>query len=97
VGIFVHRLGWLGRLALVAAVAAALGLASCGRKGPLDPTPAAGLTEPPTPRPSLGEQSDSIAPPPPRPEARPQRRAPAATPPPPPAQKSFFLDFLIGK
>ena len=43
----------LGRLALVAVVvAAALGLAACGRKGTLDPPPNASLTEPATPRPS---------------------------------------------
>jgi len=31
------------RLAVLAALAAALGLAGCGRKGPLDPPPAASL------------------------------------------------------
>jgi predicted small lipoprotein YifL len=31
----------LARFALVAALAAALGLAACGRKGPLDPPPVA--------------------------------------------------------
>jgi predicted small lipoprotein YifL len=31
------------RLALIGALAAALGLAACGRKGPLDPPPAASL------------------------------------------------------
>jgi predicted small lipoprotein YifL len=31
------------RLALLAALAAALGLTGCGRKGPLDPPPAASL------------------------------------------------------
>jgi predicted small lipoprotein YifL len=95
VRISVHR---LGRLAMAAALtAAALGLASCGRKGPLDPPPAAGLTEPPSPRPSLGEQSEAI-PPSPSFDVRPPRATAAAapaTPPPPP--KSFFLDFLVGK
>lgn len=32
------------RLALLAALAGALGLAGCGRKGPLDPPPAASLS-----------------------------------------------------
>jgi len=81
----------LGRLALVAVTAAAvLGLAACGRKGNLDPPPNASLTEPATPRPSLGEDSDSLAPQPP------PRAAPASNSPPAPP-KSFFLDFLIGK
>ncbi len=31
------------RLAMIAALAAALGLAACGRKGPLDPPPGASL------------------------------------------------------
>jgi predicted small lipoprotein YifL len=31
------------RLAMIGALAAALGLAACGRKGPLDPPPAASL------------------------------------------------------
>ena len=31
------------RIALIGALAASLGLASCGRKGPLDPPPAASL------------------------------------------------------
>jgi predicted small lipoprotein YifL len=87
----------IGRLALAGAIlVAALGLASCGRKGPLDPPPSAALTEPAAPRPSLGEESDSRIAPAPSGEARPQRNA-AATTPPPPQQKSFFLDFLIGK
>ncbi len=33
----------LFRLALIGALAAALGLAACGRKGPLDPPPGASL------------------------------------------------------
>ena len=35
------------RLALIGALAAALGLAACGRKGPLDPPPSAALTNNP--------------------------------------------------
>jgi predicted small lipoprotein YifL len=83
------------RLALVAAMTAALGLAACGRKGPLDPPPSAGLAPPPAyaPRPSLGEENYGPAPPP---VERTAVAAPpaAATPPPP---KTFFLDFLLGK
>ena len=39
---------------------AALGLTACGRKGPLDPPPTAGLTTPQssTSRPSIGEESE---------------------------------------
>jgi predicted small lipoprotein YifL len=42
-----------GRLALIGALAAALGLAACGRKGPLDPPPGAsleGVAQPNAPR-----------------------------------------------
>jgi predicted small lipoprotein YifL len=35
------------RFALVVLVAAALGLAACGRKGPLDPPPSAAVPPPP--------------------------------------------------
>jgi predicted small lipoprotein YifL len=37
------------RLALIGALAAALGLAACGRKGPLDPPPGASLEGEPQP------------------------------------------------
>jgi predicted small lipoprotein YifL len=84
------------RLALVAAMTAALGLAACGRKGPLDPPPSAGLAPPPAyaPRPSLGEENYGPVSPPAgeRPRAA---AAPAAAVAPPP--KTFFLDFLLGK
>jgi predicted small lipoprotein YifL len=84
------------RLALVAAMMAALGLAACGRKGPLDPPPSAGLTPPPayTPRPSLGEEN--YAPPPPGDHARTAVAAPPAPAEPSP-QKTFPLDFLLAK
>jgi len=80
---------------LVAAMTAALGLAACGRKGPLDPPPSAGLTPPPayTPRPSLGEENYGPALPPVG--ERPVAAPPAATAPVPP--KTFFLDFLLAK
>ena len=87
----------LSRLALAAVMMAALGLAACGRKGPLEPPPAAALADPqPTAaRPSLGEDNDAAAPsgePAPR---RAQASAPPAASPPP--KKSFFLDFLLAK
>lgn len=37
------------RLALIGALVASLGLAACGRKGPLDPPPAASVTGEPQP------------------------------------------------
>jgi predicted small lipoprotein YifL len=90
------------RIALAAVLTGALGLAACGRKGPLDPPPSAGLT-PNTayaPMPSLGESHEgvpfggAIAPPPPPAAPAPP---PGAPPAPPPPQKTFFLDFLLGK
>ena len=44
--VFRHR---FGRLALIGVLAAALGLAGCGRKGPLDPPPGASLAGEPQP------------------------------------------------
>jgi len=44
----------LFRLALVGALAASLGLAACGRKGPLDPPPGASLEGVPQPNASPG-------------------------------------------
>jgi predicted small lipoprotein YifL len=81
------------RIALVAVLTGALGLAACGRKGPLDPPPSAGLAPSTayTPRPGLGEEHYGTPP------GAPVVPAPAAAPAPPPAQKSFFLDFLLGK
>jgi predicted small lipoprotein YifL len=89
------------RLALVTAMMAALGLAACGRKGPLDPPPSAGLTTPQSSasRPSLGEETNGFTPPPADDRARAASAAPAsatASPPPPP-KKTFFLDFLLAK
>jgi predicted small lipoprotein YifL len=80
------------RIALAAVLTGALGLAACGRKGPLDPPPSAGLTPSTTytPRPGLGEEH----------YGSPPGAAPApvaAAPAPPPQQKAFFLDFLLGK
>jgi predicted small lipoprotein YifL len=91
-----HSVDRWSRLALVAAMTAALGLAACGRKGPLDPPPSAGLTPPPAyaPRPSLGEENYGPAPVGERPRTG-VAAPPAAAEPPP--KKTFFLDFLIGK
>jgi predicted small lipoprotein YifL len=85
------------RLALVAAMMAALGLAACGRKGPLDPPPSAGLAPPPAyaPRPSLGEENYGPVSPPAGERPRTAAAPAAAVEPPPP--KTFFLDFLLGK
>ena len=76
------------RSALAVALALALGLAGCGRKGALDPPPG-GLAEPsvigaqPTPAPGpdgkVAAASDPNAPPAPQ----------------PPAKKTFLLDWLI--
>ena len=78
---------------------AALGLAACGRKGPLDPPPAAGLTTPQsyTSRPSIGEESDNLRPTDEHAPARPQAAAPASATTSPPPKKDFFLDFLLAK
>ena len=85
------------RLALVAAMTATLGLAACGRKGPLDPPPSAGIPPPPAyaPGPSLGEENYGPLPP----GERPQAAAVAPTQPPPtkPPPKTFPLDFLLAK
>jgi len=85
------------RIAVMAVLTAALGLGACGRKGPLDPPPSAALPPPPatTPAPGLAEHYVP-APPIGAPGGAP---APAAAPPPAaaPQQKTFFLDFLLGK
>ena len=60
------------RLALIGALAASLGLAACGRKGPLDPPPGASLASQPQvqtqdatgtqgPRPTGGQATDNNA------------------------------------
>jgi predicted small lipoprotein YifL len=81
------------RVALAAVLTGALGLAACGRKGPLDPPPGAGLTPTTayTPRPGLGEEHYGTPP------GAPPPAAAAPAPAPPPQQKTFFLDFLLGK
>lgn len=76
-----------------------LGLGACGRKGPLDPPPSAGITPPPgyAPRSSLGEENYGPLPLPPgeRPRTAAAPPPPVQTDPPPP--KTFPLDFLLAK
>ncbi|MBO0752477.1 MAG: lipoprotein [Bradyrhizobiaceae bacterium] len=91
-------------MALAAALTAALGLAACGRKGPLDPPPSASLPQAPTTytsRPGLGEERYGVAAAGGGAQAAPAPRAApapaAAAPAPPPQEKTFFLDFLLGK
>lgn len=83
-----------GRIALAAVLTGALGLAACGRKGPLDPPPSASLPPAPTAytRPGLGAEHVGTPP-----GAAPAPAAAAAAPAPPPQHKTFFLDFLLGK
>src|SRR5215470_9648527 len=84
----------LVRVAAIAALAvAALTLAGCGRKGPLDAPPSAQISPPPPNEPSLGENSDPNAP-----GFRRAPRASAVAPAPtaaPAQQRTFFLDPLI--
>jgi predicted small lipoprotein YifL len=87
-------------LLLAAAVTAAFALSGCGRKGPLDPPPMAGLPAPPaytSQQRSLGEENTFAAPPGERAAARGQAAAQAPPGTPPPQQRSFPLDFLVGK
>jgi predicted small lipoprotein YifL len=80
------------RLAAFAALAAALVLGGCGRKGPLDPPPSA-MVAPAPEGPSLGEAND--------PNMTGFRRAPSSTVtaqptgPLPPDKRTFILDPLI--
>jgi predicted small lipoprotein YifL len=71
----------LARIALVGALLVALGVAGCGRKGGLDPPPAAAVPEP--------APIAADAPPPVGPDGR-----PVLTPPPPP-RRSTPIDWLI--
>ena len=80
------------RLAALAALAAALALGGCGRKGPLDPPPSAAIAPAPD-TPSLGDNPD--------PNMTGYRRAPSSavaaqpTGPLPPDKRTFILDPLI--
>ena len=81
------------RLAAFAALAAALALGGCGRKGPLDPPPSTSAAPAPD-EPSLGDNSDPNfaggfrRPPPNTVTAQP-------TGPLPPDKRTFILDPLI--
>ncbi len=81
------------RLAAFVALAAALALAGCGRKGPLDPPPSAVIAPAPE-GPSLGDNADPNM-------AGGYRRAPSSTVtaqptgPLPADRRSFILDPLI--
>lgn len=81
------------RLAAFAALAAALALGGCGRKGPLDPPPSAVIAPAPD-TPSLGDANDPNL-------TGGYRRAPSApvtaqpTGPLPPDKRTFILDPLI--
>ena len=85
------------RLAALVALASALALAGCGRKGALDPPPSAAVTPPPAPdeRTSLGQGYDPNTPGYLRAPQQPVVAAAPSTTEPPPARRSFFLDFLI--
>jgi predicted small lipoprotein YifL len=81
------------RLAAFAALGAALALAGCGRKGPLDAPPSAAISPPPPPaQPSLGENYDPNTP---GFRRAPRETAAATTGPVPPDQRTFLLDPLI--
>jgi predicted small lipoprotein YifL len=81
------------RLAAFAALAAALALGGCGRKGPLDPPPSAAIAPAPE-GPALGEANDPNL-------VGGYRRAPSATVtdqptvPSPRDKRTFILDPLI--
>jgi predicted small lipoprotein YifL len=78
--------------ALAVALAAALSLAGCGRKGPLDPPPSAAIPSTP-PSAAASGPAQFFDPMTPTGNAQPARvqAAPASQP----AQKSFLLDPLI--
>ena len=86
--------GLLARLALIGPLAAALALAGCGRKGPLEAPPSASIAQPIEHEPSLGEApndpmvSGYVRPP------QPQAVQPGVAQQPPP-KRSFFLDWLL--
>jgi len=76
------------RIAAMTALATGLALASCGRKGPLEPPPSANLSSPPaSSQPTLGEpEHDAL---------EGERRTTTAERPSSDQKKTFPLDFLI--
>lgn len=81
------------RVAVLAALGAALALAGCGRKAGLDAPPSAAVSPPPAAEPSLGELNDPNAPG----YRRAPREAVVASPStqPVPQKRTFILDPLI--
>jgi predicted small lipoprotein YifL len=78
------------RLAAVGALMAALGLSACGRKGALDPPPAAAVpVQQVVPVAHNGGPVDVLGP-----DGRPVPAA-APAPPPPPQQQRFILDWIL--
>jgi predicted small lipoprotein YifL len=76
------------RLALIGVALAALTLAGCGRKGPLDPPPGASMVSEPAPAADAPATSDLVTP------TGQTRDAPRATVPAGP-NKRIFLDGLL--
>jgi predicted small lipoprotein YifL len=73
-----------GRMAVLAAAIAAVGLSGCGRKSGLDLPPSAAITDP------------QAAPPGTAPNGPPLLGQPAPPPPPPPGPpRRFLLDFML--
>lgn len=78
------------RLALIGALAASIGLAACGRKGPLDPPPGASLANETQPAAAPVGASDPLVAP--IGQTRENTGAPRATP---NSNKRIFLDNLL--
>lgn len=82
--------------ALAFALAAALSLAACGRKGPLDPPPSAAIASPPPATAAPARYVDTTTPTgAPQPVQSAPLPAPQAAPAPQPPKKTFILDPLI--
>jgi predicted small lipoprotein YifL len=74
-------------LALIAALLLALGVAACGRKGGLDPPPAASATQP-APEPDNKSIAGALAP-------SGERGSSRNLPPPPSPKRDLPIDFLL--
>ncbi len=85
------------RLAMIAVLAATLGLAGCGRKGPLDPPPGASLAEPAEAAPHASSSAAAINPmAAPAKSTTPDAFGPNGEPIAPKGpKKSLFLDWFI--